>query len=117
VHACRCPQRPQEGARYPGAGVKGSCELPIMDIMDQTLEEQPVFLIAEPSLSPHPNNLLIVDISPHFQELIFISNKIKGLDSMILKVSSSLEGERVYTILPFFFPSKTMSDSVKKYLI
>lgn len=52
---CRCLQRPEEGMQFPGAGVRGSCELPDVDAKKQDsspLEEQKVLITDKPSLHP-----------------------------------------------------------------
>jgi hypothetical protein len=49
VHVCLC-----EGVRSPGTGVRNNCELSCgcWELYPGPLEEQPVFLTAEPSLQP-----------------------------------------------------------------
>jgi hypothetical protein len=43
-HVNRCPERPEEDAGFPGAGVKGSCELPDVSAGNCSLETANAFL-------------------------------------------------------------------------
>jgi hypothetical protein len=49
-----CPRRPEEAMGTPGTGATNDCEPPTFSTQlcaeDQTLQEQPVLLTAEPSL-------------------------------------------------------------------
>ena len=53
----RCLQRLEESVWYSGTGVTDSGELPYgcWELNQDSPEEQPVFLTAEPSLQPHIN--------------------------------------------------------------
>lgn len=49
-----CPKRPEKGVEFPRAGVKGSCELPIMSAGSPAhpLEEHQTLLTTDATTSP-----------------------------------------------------------------
>lgn len=56
---CRCPWRPEEGVGSFGTGISGDCELPDVGAFSSVLEEQPMFLTAEPILQPFLSLLVV----------------------------------------------------------
>lgn len=62
-----CPQRPEDSA-LPAAGVTGSCELPIVSVLNSCpLQEPCVLLATEPFTAPGFGSvcLLVAEIGPH----------------------------------------------------
>lgn len=58
---CRCPQKPEEGVGFLGAGAIGGYEPPSIDVASSgPLEEQREFLPAEPSIQPNQHDLSLL---------------------------------------------------------
>lgn len=71
------PGRPEEGARFPGTEIKG-CEpfhlCRCWELNPETLQEQPVLLTAEPSLSSYSCGLIMT-----FEHFFFHYSKVKQI--------------------------------------
>ena len=85
LHLCLCG-----GVRSPGAGVTASCELPCGygELNLGSLEEQPVFLTAEPSLQPHEGSVIPYNCNGPVEEVRASAGKLGALPQLSMLIDN-----------------------------